>query len=343
MSVFRTASRGLAFILVSIAATNAIGEDLKRHERVGPAMGTTFRVVLYVADDAVATRALDAAFVRIRQLDDIMSDYSDTSELTRLCEKAGGPATAVSEDMFSILQTSSEFAKQSEGAFDVTAGPVIRLWRKARRTKRLPPDPLIVEAKNLVGDDKMILDPAARTVRLMKEGMKLDLGGIAKGYAGDAAIKVIRSFGIERAMVVGGGDIVVGASPPGQPGWKVAVGPSLQPEKDDTPMLVLHNQAVSTSGDSAQFVVIKDRRYSHIVDPRTGRALSERFRVTVVAPTGTQSDALATAVSVLGVEKGLKLIDASAGTAALIARIGTVVDLHPSKNWSNIVKTKTTP
>jgi thiamine biosynthesis lipoprotein len=179
------------------------------------------------------------------------------------------------------------------------------------------PDPArLAEARALVGYHKLHLDAAERTVRLDHPGMQLDLGGIAKGYAADRAIELIRLEGIASALVAAGGDVVVSAAPPGSRGWRVAVAPLTKSSAQRPRRLLLNNAAVSTSGDAEQFVEIDGKRYSHIVDPRTGIGLLGRRSVTVIADDGVTADSLATAVCVLGPVKGLKLVDRTPGTTA---------------------------
>ena len=170
--------------------------------------------------------------------------------------------------------------------------------------------------------------------------MSLDLGGIAKGYAADEAMAVLKEHGISRSLVAAGGDIAVGAPPPGMDGWVIAIA---QLESVDAPLsryLLLHDAAVSTSGDANQNVEIGGVRYSHIVDPRTGLALTGRSSVTVVAPDCTTSDGLATAASVLGPQEGLKLIDSTAGAAALFVKAeGERILSLETGRWNKIRKT----
>lgn len=281
-------------------------------------MGTLFRIVLYAPDQATATQASKAAFDRITALDNTMSDYQAGSELMLLCQKAGGPPVEVSEDLFRALAAAQQIAQQSGGAFDVTVGPVVRLWRMARRSHRLPDPERLARALDLVGYEKLRLDPAARTVQLLQAHMLLDLGGIGKGYAADEALVVLRRFGIKSALVAGGGDIAAGDSPPEKPGWTVGVASLESAESPPQCYVVLHNAGISTSGDLEQHVLIAGRRYSHVVDPKTGQALEGRRSVTVIAPNGTTSDGLATAVSVLGPQRGLELINSLPGTSVLM-------------------------
>jgi len=283
-------------------------------------MGTQFRIVLYAPDAALAARASDEAFERIARLDNTMSDYRSGSELMSLCRKAGGPPVAVSDDLFRVLEKSQELAQRSRGAFDITAGPVIHLWRRARRRHELPDAKELAQARRLSGYKLLRLDARARTAQLLKPGIMLDLGGIAKGYAADEALKVLARHGIDRALVAAGGDIALGAAPPGEPGWRIGIAPLESPDAPPSRFLLLHDAGVSTSGDAEQHAEIGGVRYSHIIDPRTGRALSGRSSVTVVAPNATSSDGLATALSVLSPKRARAILRAYPHSAALILR-----------------------
>jgi thiamine biosynthesis lipoprotein len=284
-------------------------------------MGTRFRIVLYAVDETVAKRASDAAFRRVAELNRIMSDYLPESELMRLCKRAGGPAVAVGPDLFAVLARAGEIARITDGTFDVTIGPVVRLWRRARRTRELPPAEELATAKALVDYRFVTLDPVGRTVRLAKPGMLLDLGGIAKGYAADATQFVLKRNGITRALVAAGGDIAVSGPPPGTAGWSVGIARA-PGETTDGPTLMLHDCGVSTSGDTEQAVEIGGKRYSHIVDPRTGLGLTDSWQVTVIASDATTSDAMTKILCVLGPEKGLKAISGLAISARLVRKTG---------------------
>jgi len=199
----------------------------------------------------------------------------------------------VSEDLFRVLEAAQKLAAETDGAFDVTIGPVTHLWRQCKL-----PDTQTLER---CGYLKLVLDRARRTVYLKLAGMQLDLGGIAKGYAADEALATLRAHGVKRALVAVGGDIAAGEAPPGKKGWKIGV----EPNGGD---LILHNAAVSTSGDIEQFLKSGGVRYSHIIDPKTGLGLTHRAPITVVARRGIDADALATAISVLGPERGRALL-----------------------------------
>ncbi len=301
----------------AVAAAQAA---LLRFEFSETHMGTRFRIVLYAPDSATASQASRAAFDRVAALDNIMSDYRPGSELLRLCRGAGGPPVKVSQDLFRVLAKSQEVSKQSNGAFDITVGPVVRLWRRARRQHELPDAESLLQAVKLVGFENLRLDSNAGTAELLKPGMLLDLGGIAKGDAADQALAVLKQYGIESALVAAAGDIAVSNSPPGKKGWRIGIAPLESPDQPPTRYLLLHDSAVSTSGDAEQHVEIGGVRYSHIVNPKTGLALTGRSSVTVIAPDGITADSLATAVSVLGPKRGLQLINSTPGTAALFVQ-----------------------
>jgi thiamine biosynthesis lipoprotein len=280
--------------------------DLKKYVFKEPHMGTIFAVTLHAENEESARNAAKAAFARASTLNRIMSDYLATSELMKVCNKAGGPAMRVSPELFTVLERARRVSEESDGAFDVTVGPVVRLWRKARKSLRLPDEERLKEARAMVGWRLMHLDAKGRTVRLEKPGMQLDLGGIAKGYAADEMLAVLKSHGIERALVAAGGDLRIGKPPPGKVGWVVSIAPVDKSEKPRT--LTLAECAVSTSGDAEQFVVIEGVRYSHIVDPRTGLGLVGRMSATVIAPDGITADSLTKVVAVLGPVKGFAVL-----------------------------------
>ena len=297
-------------------------------------MGTLVRLVLYAPEASAAERAAKDAFARIRALDMILSDYRESSELMEVSRRSGGGPVSVSEDLFRVLHAAQDVARRSDGAFDVTVGPLSVLWREARREKVLPDPARVDVARRLVGAGKMELDEGKRTVRLRDAGMRLDVGGVAKGFAADEAAAVLGRAGISSALVAAGGDIVVTAPPPGAAGWRIAVAALEGADRPPAGYLTLHDAAVSTSGDAEQFLLVNGLRYSHIFDPRTGRAIAGPSSVTVIAARGTTSDALATAVSVLGGEPGTRLVDETDGTASLVVVAGADGrKRYESKRW----------
>ncbi|MEZ0327770.1 MAG: FAD:protein FMN transferase [Fimbriimonas sp.] len=255
-------------------------------------MGIDARLVVYAPNEQTARSACESAFKRIAELDAIMSDYRQDSELMRLCGSAGKGAIPVSPDLFRVLDKAQTIAKQTDGGFDVTVGPLIQLWRKARKEQKLPNAADIEKAKKVVGFKKLHMNPKTSTATLDVPRMRLDLGGIAKGYASDEALKVLRSQGIQSALIEMGGDIVLGAAPPRREGWNISVPNAGQ-------NMFLKDCAISSSGDTEQYVEIGKTRYSHVVDPRTGYGLTQRKQATVIAPDGFTSDPLSTALTLV--------------------------------------------
>ena len=327
----------LSQLCVLALSLTAPGDDaaLERHEASQLHMGVTFKLVFYAPNQQTANAAAQAAFARIAELNQVMSDYDPASELSRLCDTAGsGQAVAISADLMRVLTISQDLARRTDGAFDVTVGPVVRLWRRARRMKAMPSDKRLAEALAATGFRHLELNAERGAAKLLRPGMQLDLGGIGQGYAADEAMKVFRRHGISRALVDASGDIAVGDPPPGKSGWRIGVAPLDQSNQSPSRYLLLSNMAVSTSGDAFQSVELGGKRYSHIVDPRTGLGLTDRSSVTVIAPDATTADSLATAVSVLGPGAGLKLIEATPGAAALIVRDdGEQKEALQSREW----------
>ena len=234
-------------------------------------MGMQFKLILYSADETAANRAATSAFDRIHQLNGIMSDYDPASELSRLSDTAGqGRAIKVSDDLWQVLVAAQQLAERSDGAFDVTVGPYVKLWRRARREKEMPPTARMEEARQAVGFRFVKLTEETHTVELLRPGMRLDLGGIGVGYAIDEAMIVLRRHGITQALIDGSGDILVSDAPPGERGWRIGVAPLEAKNGPPSRYLMLKNCAVTTSGDAWQYVELDGKRYSHILDPAHG-------------------------------------------------------------------------
>lgn len=298
-------------------------------------MGTTVRVVLYADDRARAETAALAALSRVGALDAILSDYRAESELRRLARDAVGRPIRVSDDLFRVLDAAQSLALRSHGAFDITVGPLSQIWRRARRQIALPSRDDLVQARAVTGFRLLVLDRGDRTAMVVREGMRLDAGGIAKGYAADEALAVLVRHGLRRSLVAVGGDLAIGEPPPSAAGWTVVLA-GLSPERSapGSP-LTLASAGVSTSGDAEQWVVIDGQRYSHIVDPMTGLGLTGQRLVSVVARDAMTSDMLATALSVMEVGRGLALADRTPGAAAQIGVAEeTGVSWRRSRAWT---------
>jgi thiamine biosynthesis lipoprotein len=295
--------------------------ELKRFEFSQPEMGVPFRIVLYAPTEKAGTEAATAAFNRIAELNQKLSDYETDSELNRLSRTSGHEApTAVSDDLWRVLVRAQEIAELSDGAFDITVGPAVVLWRKARRVKELPSPESLTNALKAVGYKKLLLDPAFQSAQLLAPHMKLDLGGIAKGFAADEALRTLRGLGIRRALVAASGDIAVSEPPPGKKGWRIEVAPLDTTNSPPKRFILLSHAAVSTSGDMFQRLEIGGKRYSHIVDPATGIGLIDHSLVTTIARNGMTADALSKVVAIRGHERGFEIIRKIPGTAAFVVR-----------------------
>ena len=288
----------LFFMTLSLLLLSSVLGAGERFEFEEQHMGTYVRLILYADSSEVAEKAAKEAFASFHSLNAIMSDYDSESELSLLDASRGW--ICISDDLFTVLRAAKHYCTISDGAFDVSCGPMVRLWRRSRRLQSLPREQYVEQAKQLVGNHLWELDEQTQSVRLLKEGMKFDLGAIAKGYAIDKAFEVIEKHGISSQLVDAGGDFRVGAPPPDTEGWKIA---------KDNETVLLKNIAMATSGGRFQFVEIEGVRYAHIVDPKTGLGITSLATVHVTAPTAMEADALATAVIILGKEKGNALID----------------------------------
>jgi len=309
-----------------------------RFEYTRPQMGVPFRIVLYAAEKNSADSAAEAAFTRIQHLNDTLSDYDTDSELSRLSQTAGqGKAVRVSDDLWRMLERSQQLARETDGAFDITCGPVVSLWRKARREKKLP-DPLkLEEAKRAVGYDKLRLDPKARTAELLVPYMRLDLGAIAKSYAVDEALNVLHAHGINSALIAGAGDMAVGDAPPGTDGWRIEIAPLDTTNAPPAKFVLLRHNALATSGDVFQHVEIDGTRYSHIVDPRTGVGLTDHSLVVAIAKDCTTANTVATSVSVMGPGRGMKFAESKGACVRIVRKPEDQIEVRESKCFQRFV------
>ncbi|MCW5777081.1 MAG: FAD:protein FMN transferase [Phycisphaeraceae bacterium] len=287
---------------------------MSRYEFAQIHMGVECRITLYAVGRECAANAAAQAFERIASLDASLSDWLRGSELNRLSDAAGGPAVIVSEDLYRVMDLARQLSEATDGAFDPTVGPVVRLWRQARRDGRLPNTEELASALLAVGWKEIELNPEDRTVRLVQPGMRLDLGGIGKGFAADRAGDALREQGVNRFLIDLGGDLLAGEPPPGREGWAIQVRTGLS----GGTTVEVENAGVATSGDTAQFVEIGGIRYSHIVDPRTGLGVTNRIAATVIAPDAATADALASAVCVLGEGRGREVVAGFEGASVIV-------------------------
>ncbi len=307
-------------------------------------MGTFVRIVAVADDSETARQCIAAGMAQIRRVDELMSDYESDSDIGRANAEAAEKAVEVSESTYEVLQRSVEFSRLSGGAFDVTVGPLVDLFRTTKKEHVAPTQEQIALAKAKVGFEKLTLDDTNRTVRFAVEGMRLDLGGIAKGYAIDKAIEAAQRGGATGALVDIGGDIrCFGTPPKGKDHWIIGVqDPNATVEGLGGGGLVLklkvNDVAVATSGDYQQFVLIEGKRYSHIIDRKTGTNAEGLSSVTIIADNATDADALATAVTVMGAKEGLALIEKLPNTEAILISCGPKYEITKTTGAEKYVK-----
>jgi thiamine biosynthesis lipoprotein len=305
LSVMKTPIDALLPLVLLLNCTILPADDtpLQRFSRTERHMGADFTIKLYAADEQTAEQAFKAAFGLVAEYDKSMSDYNAESELSQLGQKSPTKEfVVVSKPLWEVLLRAQEVSEQTDGAFDVTVGPLTKLWRRARRQKELPEEDERQAALGAVGWRNLVVDKDRPAVSLTNPNMRLDLGGIAPGFAADKVLERLRELGIKSALADASGDVALGDAPPGEKGWKVGLAP-LKGNGPPERFLELANCAVTTSGDAFRGVEIGGVRYSHIVDPKTGIGLKHRSSVTVIGPNCTTADALATSLSVVGPDK----------------------------------------
>lgn len=253
-------------------------------------MGVSVRLTLFSTNEDQARVAAEKAFGRFREIDSRMSDYQQASELSQINRSSGNP-TIVSDEMIRILAQARQISVETDGIFDVTVGPLIALWRKSRQSGKIHL-PLEFETARLnTGMKYLRISPHRNEVSILKPGVRIDLGGIAKGFACHQTILESQRAGIRSAMIEAGGDLYCSDAPPGKTAWRIQIQGTSQ-------FLEVKNAAVSTSGSTEQFVTIDGKRYSHLVDPRTGLGIQNLRQTTVIGKNGARVDALATALCI---------------------------------------------
>ena len=275
-------------------------KELKKYSFSQPHLGTTVLIVFYAEQDQPATEFSQKCFQRVRDLNAIFSDYQDDSELSKLSQKPINQAHKVSEPLFTVIAQAQEISAKTNGAFDITLGRLTQRWRD-HSTQNLAQPKLADQASY----QDLKLDPEQQTITLLKP-LKLDLGGIAKGYIADQLMLILKDAGITQAAVVIGGETVLAAAPPGKDGWRIGIENT---EHKIIGTLTLEHTCLSTSGDSYQFFERESdgERQSHLIDPATKKSKTNRLNVTTIAPTAMQADAWATALRILPTEKSIPL------------------------------------
>jgi len=317
-SAFRRFAWCAALVLAALAGLTALckagSEQL--FAQSWQAMGTTFTIYLYAANEEQASEYFEAAFEEIERLDEALSNYRTSSELSRINRLVANQAVTTDPEVFELLQRSLDYSRRSGGAFDITVGPLMRAWGFFRGKGRYPAAEELAKARVSVGWQGVVLDPATRTVHFLVPGLELDLGGIGKGYAVDRVVVLLREMGVKSALIDAGSSTIyaIGA-PPGKPGWNVRV-PQPGNRLQAISTVLLRDASLSTSGNYEKYFQLDGRIYCHIMNPQTGEPVQGMLQTTVITPEATDSDALSTAVFVMGPLAAKRLLQSIAGASA---------------------------
>jgi thiamine biosynthesis lipoprotein len=276
-------------------------------------MGSAYAIVAYGTEAGTLAEAAEAALDEVDRIDRLMSHYKPESPLSRLNREAGRGPVAVEAELFDFIAESLRYGRESDGAFDITVGPLMKAWGFFRGEGRLPKESELAEVKGRIGYRHIVLDAAAKAIRFERPGMELDLGGIAKGYAVDRAVAVLREKGVAAALVSAGGSTIYGLGvPPGADAWEVTVQDPVHASRTAL-AVALKDRALSVSGSYEKSFEVDGVRYSHIMDPRTARPVPNVLGVAVVTNTGTAGDALDNVLFVQGVEAGSAYLENHVG------------------------------
>jgi thiamine biosynthesis lipoprotein len=300
-------------------STTLISADTLYHI-TRPAMGTIAEIYLYAANDKRASELFEEAFAEIERVEGALSTYRLTSEVSRINREAGKGPVTTDPEVFALLKTALLYSERTAGAFDVTVGALVKAWESFRESGRFPSQTELSGAMARTGWEKVAMDEESRTVRFLHPGLELDLGGIGKGWVLDRAAAILRRYGVEAALLgLGQSSYVAIGAPPGTSGWPITVPHPMAPEEalSEVP---LRDRSLSTSGSTSQYFELNGRRYSHLLDPRTGRPAEGMIQVTVLAATATESDAVATALFVSGGKRTEDLLQEMQGLQALLVR-----------------------
>jgi len=314
----------IAVLLSAVIIQKYRLKPLKQTEMI---MGTLVEITVIPANE----KAIKEAFEALKKVDALMSTYKEDSEISILNREG---KAQVSEETLEVIEDAIKFSNLTDGAFDITCRPLINLWKKAKKEEKVPTEEEIEEAISLVGYQRIILE--ANQIRLEKEGMQIDLGGIAKGYAVDKAIEALKKNGIKRALVNAGGDLyALGTDRQGEK-WQIGV---QDPREEDKiiDIIKVKDKAVATSGDYRRYFTLEGKRFSHIVNPKTGLTVQDvPMSVTIIGPDATTTDALSTGVFVLGPEEGMKLIESLPEVEGMIISEG--MKKLTSQGWKKFLE-----
>jgi thiamine biosynthesis lipoprotein len=313
----RTLRKSVFALLLFTLAVQGQSSPPRHFTETRPAMGSQFTVHLYASDERRAAAYFDMAFEEIERVEELLSNYRPSSELSRINRLAAQEAVTTDPEVFAFLQLTSEAARTSGGAFDITVGQLLRAWGFFRGEGRYPSPEELAKARTAVGWQNVVLDSRSRTVRFRVPGVELDPGGIGKGYAADRVIGLLREAGIQSALVDAGSSTMVAlGSPPGEAGWRVHI-PRPGDRAQHISTVLLRDNALSTSGSYEKFFRLNGRTYCHIFDPRTGEPVQGVLQTTVIVSDGTTSEILSKVMFVLGPDASKKYLHSVSGVKGL--------------------------
>jgi len=306
---------------------------LFRYEDSRVSMACTYTIGVYGPDAKQLPLIVSAALDEVDRIDNLMSNYRPESALSRINREASKEPVLVEPELFNFIQLCVQYSRESDGAFDITVGPLMKAWGFFRGEGRIPWSFELWNTLRKVGYEHLILNPKERTIQFARSGMELDLGGIAKGYAVDRVVCLLKEYNIERAFVSAGGSTVYGlGSPPKSDGWEVNI---RDPIDSNDPhkragVVTLKNRCLSVSGNYEKFFRVRGVTYSHIMDPRTGRPVENMLSVAVLTDTGVDGDALDDVFYVQGVDKSKLYLQKHPGTEVFLYLPGA------DKDWKTV-------
>jgi thiamine biosynthesis lipoprotein len=316
--MFRCDRLGLSLCAAALVlVVPGLGSQLAHYQGSRVSMACTYAIDAYGPDADALPRIVNDAFDEVDRIDRLMSNYKADSPLSAINRDAATHPVAVDAELFDFLATSLRYTRESDGAFDITVGPLMKAWGFFQGDGHVPADADLSAARHLVGASHVILDAGEKTVRFDRPGVELDLGGIAKGYAVDRVVTRLRDRGVTAALVSAGGSTIYGlGAPADHAAWNVQIQDPVDPQRSAL-TVQLKDRALSIAGTSEKFFEAGGVRYSHIMDPRTGRPVQGILSVAVLAPTGTAGDALDDAFFVMGVDRARMYVQARHGVEGI--------------------------
>jgi thiamine biosynthesis lipoprotein len=315
--VVRSAKVAAVVLLAGAGLVRICGSEqaaVFHHEATRMSMACVYAIDAYGPDAQALPRIVEEALDEVDRIDRLMSHYKADSPLSRLNRQASQQPVTVDPELFDFIAEAMRYNRDSDGAFDITVGPLMKAWGFFRGEGRMPSAGELANARRHVGATHVVLDPNARSIRFDEPGVELDLGGIAKGYAVDRAVRLLRERDVSAALVDAGGSTIYGMGvPPGRGGWEVSIQDPVDSGKVARTVR-LKDRALSVAGSSEKYFEVGGRRYSHIMDPRTGSPVQGVLSVAVLTDTGTAGDALDDAFFVLGPERSAKLLKRNPAT-----------------------------